>query len=118
MYLTAETWGFLGLQFSNLFSALTSSDLNDMTSMRVRIHRLVESGLVLKAARIQRKCSVMRFATKSELLGFSHVFGESATAGPRSRLPKIASPKALLINDVINVVCGADAREPVFYART
>ena len=79
---------------------------------------MVESGLVVKAARIQKTCSVMRFSTKTELQGLCRVFGESTTAGQRCRLPKISSPKGLWINDVINVVCGADACEPVFTSRT
>lgn len=115
MHFTAETWGFLGLQFANLFGE--PSDLN-VTSNRLRIHRLVESGLVVKAARIQRECSVMRFATKDELLSLSRVFGESVTMGQRCRLPKISSPKALWINDVVNVVSGSDVCEPVFCSRT
>lgn len=114
MYFTAETWGFLCVQFTNLFSRPADFEV----SHRMRLHRVVESGLVVKAARIQKRCAVMRFSTKMELLGLCRVFGESVTAGQRCRLPKISSPKSLWINDVINVVCGSDTHEPVFSTRT
>ena len=73
---TAEAWGFLQEQFRDLF---LESECG--TSMRVRIYRVNESGLVVKAARIHRSCSVMRFETKMHLHQLCNVFGESATAG-------------------------------------
>ena len=79
---------------------------------------MVESGLVVKAARIQKSCTVLRFSTKTELLGLCRVLGESVTAGQRCRLPKSSEPKSLWMNDVINVVCGSDEREAGFTART
>lgn len=48
MNFTAEAWGFLCLQFANLFAE--PCDLQ--VSNRLRIHRLVESRLAAKAARI------------------------------------------------------------------
>jgi hypothetical protein len=111
--ISADTWGFLQLQFSNLFPAESECG----TSTRVRIYRVTESGLVVKAARINRSCTVMRFETKTQLRRLCNVFGESVTAGQRCRLPKIALPKSLGKNDVINVVCGSDIAEP-FISRT
>ena len=73
---TAETWGFIQHQFSDLFPECECG-----TSMRVRIYHVTESGLVVKAARINRSCSVMRFETKAQLRRLCNVFGESATAG-------------------------------------
>lgn len=87
---TAETWGFLELQFRDVFP---ESEYG--TSMRVRVYRVTESGLVVKAARVHRTCAVMRFETKSQLRRLCQVFGESVTAGQRCRLPKVASPKNL-----------------------
>jgi hypothetical protein len=97
MYFTAETWGFLCLQFTNLFSGPADFKV----SHRMRVHRVVESGLVVEAARIQKECAVMRFSTKIKLLGLCRVFGELVTAGQRCRLPKISSPKSLWIDNVI-----------------
>ena len=113
LYLTAETWGLICLQCTNLFS---TSDFG--SSKIVRLHRIVESGLFVKAARVQKTCAVMRFSTKTELKGFCRVFGESVTSGQRCRLPKSSAPKSLCISDVINVVCGSDARETSFSSRT
>ena len=84
----------------------------------MHLHRVVKSGLVVKAARIQKTCSVVRFATKIEPLRLCGVFGESVTAGKRCRLTKISSPKSLWINNINNVVCGFSLCEPVFNART
>jgi hypothetical protein len=111
---SSEAWCFLQLQFCGVFPAETEPC---GTSMRVRIHRVTESGLVVKAARISRSCSVMRFETKAQLRQLCRVFGESATAGQRCRLPKITAPKMLGTNDVVNVVRGADTAEP-FSSRT
>jgi len=113
LYLTAETWGFICLQCNDV---LQKSDFGSST--RFRVHRMVESGLVVKAARIQKSCTVLRFSTKTELLGLCRVLGESVTAGQRCRLPKSSEPKSLWMNDVINVVCGSDEREAGFTART
>jgi hypothetical protein len=113
LYLTAETWGFLCLWCMDV---LNTSDFG--SSKRFRVHRMVESGLVVKAARVQKSCTIMRFSTKTELKGLSRVLGESVTAGQRCRLPKSSEPKSLRINDIINVVCGSDARESGFSART
>lgn len=113
LYLTAETWGFICLQCSDVLKA---SDFG--SSKRHRVHRTVESGLVVKAARIQKSCTIMRFSTKTELKGLCRLLGESVTAGQRCRLPKSSEPKSLWINDVINVVCGSEARESSFVART
>jgi hypothetical protein len=113
LYLTAETWGYICLQCSDV---LHTCDFGSST--RFRVHRMVESGLVVKAARVQKSCTVMRFSTKTELQGLCRVLGEAVTAGQRCRLPKSSEPKSLWINDVINVVCGSDAREPGFIART
>lgn len=113
LYLTAETWGFICLQCKDVLKA---SDFG--SSKRHRVHRTVESGLVVKAARIQKSCTVMRFSTTTELKGLCRLLGESVTAGQRCRLPKSSEPKSLSINDVINVVCGSDTRESAFIART
>lgn len=113
LYLTAETWGFIRLQCSDILS-----EADFASSKRFRVHRVVESGLVVKAARVQKECTIMRFSTKQELRGLCRVFGESMTAGQRCRLPKSSKPKSLLVNDIINVVCGSDVREPGFIART
>ena len=88
------------------------------SSTRIRVHRVVESGLVVKAARVKKVCTILRFATKSELRGLCRVFGESTTAGQRCRLPKSSEPKVLWINDIINVVCGSDVGESGFTPRT
>jgi hypothetical protein len=113
LYFTAETWAFLCLQCTNLFSA---SDFR--ASKRIRLHRVIESGLVVKATRVQKSCVLLRFATKTELQGLCGILGESVTAGQRCRLPKISAPKSLWINDLINVVCGSDICEPTFVSRT
>lgn len=113
LYFTVETWEFLCLQCTNLFSA---SDFR--ASKRIRIHRVIESGLVVKAARVQKTCVLLRFATKTELQGLCGILGESVTAGQRCRLPKITAPKSLWINDLINVVCGSDISEPTFVSKT
>lgn len=113
LYFTAETWGFLCLQCTNLFSA---SDFRP--SKRTRLHRVVQSGLVVKAARVHKTCVLLRFETKMELQGLCHILGESVTTGQRCRLPKISAPKSLWINDLINVVCGSDVSESIFVART
>jgi hypothetical protein len=103
---TAETWGFLQHQFSDLFPPSGCA-----TSTRTRIYRVTESGLVVKAARIKRSCTIMRFETNEHLLRLSNVFGEAVTAGQRCRLPKVATPKIIGTNDLVNVVCGADSTE-------
>ena len=66
MHFTAETWGFFCLQFTNLFSAPADFEV----SHRMRVQRVVESGLVVTAARIQKECAVMQFSTKIELWTF------------------------------------------------
>jgi hypothetical protein len=110
---TCETWGFLYRQFGNLFVESGCG-----LSSRVRVYRVTESGLVVKAARIKKTCIVWRFETKRHLRQLCNVFGESVTAGQRCRLPKVTVPKTLWKNDVINVVCGNDDCEPVFNPRT
>ena len=115
--ITTETWGFLKLQFGNLVVGDSSSCCVGFSS-RVRIYRVIESGLVVRAARVKRSCTIMRFETKTHLGQLCKVFGESVTAGQRCRLPKVASPKPLCTNDVVNVVCGSDNIEPVFNVRT
>jgi hypothetical protein len=112
---TGEAWGFLGLQFSNLFEQDT---FGTRMSMRIRRHRITESGLVVKAARVAKSCTILRFETKGHLKRLCKVFGESATAGQRCRLPKISSPKNLWKNDIINVVCGSDDVESTFNTKT
>ena len=82
------------------------------------MYRVAESGLVVRAARIKKSCTILRFETKMHLQQLCMVFGESVTAGQRCRLPKVASPKTLWKNDVVNVVCGSDEREPVFNVKT
>ncbi|KAI2498486.1 hypothetical protein MHU86_16012 [Fragilaria crotonensis] len=110
---TAETWGFLRWQFHDLFNNAASG-----TSTRIRRHRVTESGLVVKAAQVSKNCTILRFETKAHLRRLCYVFGESVTAGQRCRLPKISAPKGLWQNDIINVVCGSDAQEPVFNSKT
>lgn len=111
-----ETWGFLRRQFHDLFP---EGGLEyGLSTKRIRIHRVTESGLVVKAARVERDCTIVRFETVLQLRRFCQVFGESAIAGQRCRLPKAASPKLLQVNDVINVVSGADAKEVPFNFRT
>jgi hypothetical protein len=111
---TSETWGFLRWQFHDIFD-----DENCGMSTRIRRHRLTESGMVVKAARVSKTCTILRFETKVHLQHLCGVFGESATAGQRCRLPKISSPKNLWRNDIINVVCGSDTVEHGgFNART
>ena len=110
---TAETWGFLVRQFSDLAFATPQGG----KSTRLKIHRITESGLVVKAARIEKSCTLMRFETKTQLQRLCNVFGESVTAGQRCRLPKKGLTKFLEQNDVVNVVSGADNAEP-FDART
>jgi hypothetical protein len=73
---TAETWGFLQLQFCDVFP---ESEYG--TSVRIRAYHVTESGLVVKAARVHRTCAIMRFETKSQFHWLCQVFGESATAG-------------------------------------
>jgi hypothetical protein len=107
---TSETWGFLSFQFETMIS----SDFGCASSSKVRIYRLTESGLVVKATRIKKSCSVMRFESKTHLRHLSSVFGESVTAGQRCRLPKVSSPKMLQKNDIINVVCGSNLCEESF----
>ena len=111
---SAEAWGFLCIQCTDIFCA---SDFR--SSKRIRLHRVIDSGLVLKAARMQRTCVLLQFTTKAELRRLCSIFGESTTAGQRCRLPKISTPKGLRINDLIHVVCGSDANEPAtFTSRT
>ena len=111
---SAETWGFLCMLCTNPFSV---SEVR--ASKRFRLHRVIESGLVVKAARVQKTCVLLRFATKTELQALCRILGESVTAGQRCRgLPKISAPKSLWINDLINVVCGSDVCEPTFSSRT
>ena len=104
---SAEAWGFLCTQCTNLFCA---SDFR--SSKRTRLHRVIDSGLVVKATRMQRTCVLLRFATKAELKRLCSILGESTTVGQRCRLPKISTPKCLGINDLINVVRGSDVCEP------
>ena len=78
--ITKETWGFLGLQFASMFNASTGGRAGCAESSRIRIHRVIESGLVLKAARIRKTCTVWRFETEPHLRKLCSVFGESATA--------------------------------------
>jgi hypothetical protein len=111
---TAEAWGFLKLQFDNLFDDTISGGV----SIRIRRHRVTQSGLVVKAAQVNKSCTILRFETKTHLQRLSNVFGESATAGQRCRLPKISAPKRLWQNDIINVVCGSDNCEPFFNSKT
>ncbi len=113
LYLTAETWGFICLQCSDIINV---SDFG--SSKRYRVHRMVEVGLVVKAARLQKSCTIMQFSTKTELKGLCQLLGESVTAGQRCHLPKSSEPKSLWINDIINVVRGSDAREACFSTRT
>ncbi|KAI2513006.1 hypothetical protein MHU86_1297 [Fragilaria crotonensis] len=110
---TSETWGFLKWQFRDLFS-----DPDCGVSSRTRVYRITESGLTIKAARIQRCCTIMRFETKTHLRRLCKIFGESVTAGQRCRLPKVSSPKALWQNDIINAVFGSDDCEPIFNPKT
>ena len=111
---TAETWGFLRWQLHDIFKDAASG-----TSTRIFRRRVTESGLVVKAAQVSKKnCTILRFETKSYLQRFWYVFGESVTAGQRCRLPKISVPKGLWQDDIINVVCGSDAHEPVFNSKT
>jgi hypothetical protein len=109
---TAETWGFLRWQFDNVFD-----DAGCGISTRIRRHRVTESGLVVRAARVIKCCTVLRSET-NHLQRLCNVFGESASAGQRCRLPKISSPKGLWQNDIINVVCGSDAQEPGLNVKT
>ncbi|KAI2510048.1 hypothetical protein MHU86_4342 [Fragilaria crotonensis] len=110
---SAEAWGFLCLQFFDIFDAAGCG-----TSIRLRRHRVIESGLIVKAARVSKRCTILRFETKIHLRRLCAVFGESATAGQRCRLPKVSNPKHLWQNDIINVVCGSDVAEAVFNLRT
>jgi hypothetical protein len=111
---TPETWGFLRWQFHDIFE-----DADCGMSTRIRRHRLTEAGLVVKAVRVIKRCTVLRFETKAHLRRLCGVLGESATAGQRCRLPKISTPKNLWQNDIINVVCGADtAKAGAFSIRT
>jgi hypothetical protein len=113
--ITRETWGFLSLQFASLFITDTSGGPAGCgVSSRIRIHRVIESGLVVKAARIRKTCTMWRFETESQLRQLCSVFGESVTAGQRCRLPKVSIPKTLWRNDVINVVIGSHEPDPVF----
>jgi hypothetical protein len=73
---------------------------------------------VVKAAQVSKNCTILRFEAKSHIQRLCYVFGESVTAGLRFRLPKISAPKGLWQNDIINVVCGSDAQEPVFNSKT
>ncbi len=67
------------------------------------MYRVTESGLVVRAARKKKSCTILRFETKMHLQQLCMVFGESVTAGQRCRLPRVASPKTLWKNDVVNV---------------
>ena len=74
---------------------------------------------MVRAVQVMKKrCTVLRFETKAHLHGFCSVFGESSCAGQRCQLPRIASPKSLWQNDIVNVVCGSDVCEAPFDART
>ena len=111
--ITKETWGFLKLQFANFFD-----DSGSGMSCRVRVHRVIESGGVVKAIRVKKTCTVLQFETVAHLQQLCNVFGDGVTAGQRCRLPKVSAPKTLWINDLINVVCGSGEPEPVFNKRT
>jgi hypothetical protein len=113
---SAETWCFLQKQFCDLFPECGGDEYG--LSKRVRVHRVTESGLVVKAARVVSNCTIMRFETLVQLRRFCLVFGESVIAGLRCRLPKVASPKILHQNDIINVVCGSLGKEEPFNSRT
>ena len=54
----AEAWGFLLLQFSDLFE---ESHAGTLTC--VHVHHVCESGLEVKAAQVSHNCSIMRFET-------------------------------------------------------
>ena len=87
--------------------------------MRMRRHRVSESGLVVRAVQVIKCCTILRFEnSKAHLHGFCNVFGESSSAGQRCQLPKISSPKSLWLNDIVNVVCGFDVCEAPFNAKT
>ena len=108
---TAEAWGFLRLQFSE-------HQFIDGVSMRMRRHRVTESGLVVRALKVMKCCTVLRFETKAHLYAFCSVFGEASCAGQRCRLPRTGFPKSLWQNDIVNVVRGSDECEAPFNART
>ena len=74
--------------------------------------------MVVKAARVNKSCTVLRFETKTHLRRLCNVFGESATAGQRCRLPKISRPKCLWQNDIVNVVHGSDNGEALSNPKT
>jgi hypothetical protein len=133
---TAEAWGFLRLQFHNLFDNNNDDNYDDddddnnntrgtiISRTRVRRHRITESGVVVKAARVVKSCTMLRFETKSHLQQLCHILGESTIAGQRCPLPKTtassssSSSKGLSTNDILNVVCGSDHPEPDFNAET
>jgi hypothetical protein len=104
--ITAETWGFLQVQFCDLFPPSGCA-----TSTRTRIYHITESGLVVKAAQIKRTCTLLQFETNEHLLRLSNVFGEAVMVGQQCRLPKVAIPKIMGTNDLVNVVCGTDSTE-------
>lgn len=114
---TLETWKFLCYQFKDMFSDADGNSSCGVSS-RTRVYRITESGLTIKAARIQRSCAIMRFETKAHLRQLCTILGESATAGQRCRLPRVSSPKTLWQNDIINAVFGSNEHEPIFNART
>ena len=69
-----------------------------------------------KGCSSKKVCSILWFATKSELRGLCHVFGE--LTGQRCHLPKSSEPKMLWISNIINGVCGSDVGESWFTPRT
>jgi hypothetical protein len=107
---TKDTWFFLQYQFRDFFPQSGCA-----TTSRARVCRVTETGLLLKAARINRECTVLRFETQEHLLRLSNVFGDGITCGQRCRLPRVAIPKRIATNDIINVVRGADSAVPFVY---
>jgi hypothetical protein len=107
---TAETWEFLCLQCTNLFSA---SDFR--ASKQICLHRVIESGLVVKATRVQKSCVLMRFATKTDVASLENHLRQARDAVSQNSQNQKASEQ---INDLINVVCGSGISEPAFVART
>ena len=101
-----ESWGFLKLQFGSVSD--DSSVISAGKSTRIRRHRVSQSGLIVKAAQLIKRCTILRFETKAQLKHLCAVFGESATAGQRCRLSKISVPKlpaSLAVRDNVGFRC-------------